>query len=77
MSAVKDPVRPIRTKQSKTSEYCEIKARIEAAPGRLHTTNALLIATQFAANHECRFDAKARVGQDIEALHGLCREAAP
>jgi hypothetical protein len=45
-------------------------------------TNALLIATQFAANHECEFDASdavaaiiVRVEQTITTLDRLCLEA--
>lgn len=29
---------------------------VDAEIGRLHKTHALLIATQFAANHDCEFD---------------------
>lgn len=50
--------------------------------GQLHKTNALLIATQFAANHECEFDTSdavaaiiVRVEQTIETLDRLCLEA--
>jgi len=83
MSAVK-ATRPRRTKQSKPSlERCEqIKDGIETELGRMHKTNALLIATQFAANHECEFDASdavaaiiVRVEQTIETLDRLCLEA--
>lgn len=49
---------------------------------QLHKTNALLIATQFAANHECEFDASdavaaiiVRVEQTIETLDRFCLEA--
>lgn len=69
-----------RTEQS---ERCEqLKAGVEEEIGRLHKTNALLIATQFAANHECEFDASdamaaiiERVEQTIETLDQLCTEA--
>jgi hypothetical protein len=47
---------------------------------QLHKTNALLIATQFATNHECEFDASdaaiiVRVEQTIETLDRFCLEA--
>lgn len=82
MSARKATVRTICTQQSKASVHCEqIKAGIDAELGRLHKIHALLIATQFAANHDCEFDAMAaiieRVEQHIETLDGRCLEAAP
>lgn len=84
MSAVKAAVRPRRTQQSNASAHGEqIKAGVEAELGRLHKTHALLIATQFAANHGCKFDASdalaviiQRVEQHIESLDGLCFDAA-
>lgn len=67
MSAVNAPVRPIHAKQSKASEHCEhIKVGVEAALGWLHKTNALLIADQFAAKHECKFDARAAIIEQVE-----------
>ena len=53
--------------------------------GRQHKTNALLIATQFSANHECRFDAMAAIIERIEqhirdtarTLPGGCAMNAP
>lgn len=33
-----------------------LKEAVDAEIGRLHKTHALLIATQFAANHDCEFD---------------------
>jgi hypothetical protein len=83
VSAVKATVRPKRTKQSKPSpERCEqIKDSIGTELGRIYKTNALLIATQFAANHECEFDVSdavaaiiERVDQHIETLDRLCLE---
>src|SRR5688572_4262845 len=84
MSAVKATVRPIPTEQRKASAHSEqIKAGIAAELGRLHKTHVLLIATQFAANHECEFGASdamvaiiERVEQHIETLDGLCSEPA-
>jgi hypothetical protein len=85
MTAAKG-TRPRRTKPSKPSpERCErITAGISAELGRLHKTNALLIATQFAANHECEFDVSdaiaainERVEQHIETLDRLCLEVLP
>jgi hypothetical protein len=83
VSVAKARARPIRTKQGKASERCDqIKTGIAAELGRLHKTNALLIATQFAANHDCEFDASEamaaiieRVDQHIQTLDALCLEA--
>lgn len=83
MSAVKATVRPERTEEREATErYEQIKAGIEAELGGLHKTNALLIATQFAVNHECEFDASdamaaiiERVDQHIQTLDALCLEA--
>lgn len=84
MSAGAARVRPRRIKQGKPSpKRCEpIKDGIDTELGRLHKTNALLIATQFAVNHECEFDASdaiaaiiERVDQHIETLDRLCLEA--
>lgn len=86
MSADKATVRPKGSKRSKPSpERCEhIKDGIETELGRIHKTNALLIATQFAANHECEFDVSdavaaiiERVEQHIERLDRLCLEVVP
>jgi hypothetical protein len=50
--------------------------------GQLHKTNALLIATQFAADHECEFDASdavaavVRAQQTITTLDRVCLKAA-
>jgi hypothetical protein len=82
VSVAKATVRPIRAEQRKATERCEqIKAGVSEELGRLHKTNALLIATQFAANHECEFDASdamaaiiERVDQHIETLDRLCLE---
>lgn len=80
MSAGKAKVRPKRTKQSEPSpERCEqIKAAIATERGRILKTNALLIATQFAVDHECEFDVAdaiaaiiERVDQHIETLDRL------
>nr|WP_298718758.1 hypothetical protein [uncultured Steroidobacter sp.] len=67
------------------SKRCEqIKAGIGEELGQLHKTNALLIATQFAANHEADFDVSdaiavivERVEQTIAALDLLTVEASP
>lgn len=83
MSVVKATMRPIRAKLDKASKSGEqLKVGIEAELGRLHKTNALLIAAQFAANHEAEFDVSdaiaaiiERVDQHIEALDELCLEA--
>jgi hypothetical protein len=85
MSRSKATVRATRTKESEASKRCEqLKAGIEAELGRLHKTNALLIATQFAANHECEFDASDAIAviiecveQTIATLDLLTLEAAP
>ena len=79
----RDKVRPIRTEQSEAAERLgRINAGIKAELSQLHKTNALLIATQFAANHECEFDASdavaaiiVRVEQTITTLDRLCLEA--
>jgi hypothetical protein len=73
----------IRTEQREAADRREqIKDGIQEALGRLHKTNALLIATQFSANHECEFDVGdaiaaiiERVKQHIQALDRLCLEA--
>lgn len=80
MSVVTASVRPRRTSESKPSKLGEkIKTGLDEELGRLHKTNAVLIATQFAANHECEFDVSdaiaviiERVDQHIEALDRLC-----
>ena len=57
MSAGRVTVRPIGIEHSEPSKRCEqIKSGINAELGQLHKTNALLIAAQFASNHECEFD---------------------
>lgn len=84
MSAAKAKARPIRAEKHEATERCvQIKAGVEEELGRLHKTNALLIATQFAANHECEFDASdamaaiiERVDQHIETFDKLCLEVA-
>jgi hypothetical protein len=77
MSAGKAKVRPKRTKQSKSSpDRCEqLKAGVDKELGKLHKTHALLIAVQFAANHDCEFDVsdalaviRDRVEESIERL---------
>ena len=77
-------VRPKRTEDNGARERLEtLKNAVSNEIGQLHKTNALLIATQFAANHECEFDASdavaaiiVRVEQTITALDRLCLEAA-
>jgi hypothetical protein len=77
-------VRPERTEHDKARERLEmLKDAVSVEIGQLHKTTALLIATQFAANHDCEFDASAavaaiivRVEQTIETLDRLCLEAA-
>ena len=73
-------VRPERTDDNGARN--RLKAGVEAEIGQLHKTCALLIATQFAANHECEFDASdavaaiiVRVEQTITTLDRLCLEA--
>jgi hypothetical protein len=81
--AKKAKTRPKRAKHSKPpAERCEqIKAGIKTELRQIRKTNALLIATQFAANHECDFDVSdavaviaERVEQHIERLDRLCLE---
>lgn len=43
----------------------ELKTAVWAEIGRLHKTHALMIAVQFAANHECEFDVS-------DALAAVC-----
>ena len=77
-------VRPERTDDNGARERLEmLKHAVSVEIGQLHKTNALLIATQFAANHECEFDASdavaaiiVRVELTIERLDRLCLEAA-
>jgi len=77
-------VRPERIEHDKARERLKtLKDAVSVEIGQLHKTNALLIATQFAANHECEFDASdavaaiiVRVDQTIETLDRLCLEAA-
>lgn len=84
MNGAKATVRPMRAEQSETSQLCEqIKAGIEAELRQLHKTNALLIATQFAANHDAEFDVSdaisviiERFEQHIATLNLLALEAA-
>ena len=76
-------VRPERTEHDKARERLEmLKDAVSVEIGQLHKTNALLIATQFAANHDCEFDASdavaaiiVRVEQTITTLDRLCLEA--
>ena len=76
-------VRPERTEHDKAPERLEtLKHAVSVEIGQLHKTNALLIATQFAANHGCEFDASdavaaiiVRVEQTITTLDRLCLEA--
>ena len=83
MSTTKATVRPIRIESSEAECCDQIRAGIDAELGRLHKTHALLIATQFAANHEAEFDVSdaiaaiiERVEQTIAALDLLELEAA-
>ena len=79
----KAKVRPERTERDGARERLEtLKGAVSHEIGQLHKTNALLIATQFAANHECEFDASdavagiiVRVEQTITTLDRLCLEA--
>lgn len=50
MSRANAEARPIRASPS------GLKAAVDAEIGHLHKTHALLIAVQFAANHEAEFD---------------------
>jgi len=52
-----------------------LREAVDAEIGHLHKTHALLIATQFAANHDCDFDVsdalaviRDRVGNSIQQL---------
>jgi hypothetical protein len=80
MTARKVQARPKRTEDDEARE--RLKSSVEDELGRLHKTCALLIATQFAASHECEFDASdalaaiiERVERHIETLDELCLEA--
>lgn len=58
-----------------------LKATISAEIGRLHKTHAVLIAIQFAANHEAEFDVSDALAVVValigDSLAGLdCLEAA-
>lgn len=65
----KAETRPKRTEQSEASHRCEqIKVGLGAELGQLHKTNALLIATQFAANHEAEFDVSDAIAVIIERI---------
>lgn len=84
MSAGMVTVQPKRTERTKPSpERCtQIIEGMATEMRQLHKTNALLIATQFAANHECEFDVSdalaainERVVEHIETLDKLCLEA--
>jgi hypothetical protein len=76
-------VRPERTDHDGLRERLEmLKQAVSVEIGQIHKTNALLIATQFAANHGCKFDASdavaaiiVRVEQTITTLDRLCLEA--
>jgi hypothetical protein len=76
-------VRPERTDDNGVRGRLEmLKDGVSVEIGQLHKTNALLIATQFAANHDCEFDASdavaaiiVRVEQSITTLDRLCLEA--
>ena len=81
MSAGKATGRPMRQPKHTKSEkgYEQIKKRIEKELGGLLKTNQLLIAIQFAADHECEFDVSdaiaainERVERHIETLDRLC-----
>lgn len=84
MSAGRAKTQPQRGEDVQTRERLEmLKRGVEDELGQLHRTNALLIAAQFAANHECEFDASdalaaiiARVDRHIETLDSLCLQAA-
>lgn len=45
-----------------------LKAPISAEIGRLHKTHAVLIAIQFAANHEAEFDVSDAIAVIIERI---------
>jgi hypothetical protein len=74
-----------RPQRAEGQRACErLKNGVETQIGQLHKTCALLIATQFAANHECEFDASdalaaiiVRIEQHIETLDELCLEVSP
>ncbi len=47
---------PVRSQGCAIEASKGLKAAVNAELGQLHKTSALLIAVQFAANHECEFD---------------------
>ena len=62
----KAKVQPVRTENHGARERLEtLKDAVSNEIDQLHKTNALLIATQFAANHECEFDASDAVAAII------------
>lgn len=72
MSAAKAPVPRRRAKQTKGAKCCkQFQTAVEAALSGLYKTHALLIATQFAANHEAEFAISVQVDQHIETLDRL------
>lgn len=81
MTRRKGTVRPESTEDERKKLYA-LKAGIGVEIGRLHRLNALLIAAQFAANHEAEFDvsdvisvAVEQVEQTLAALNLLELEA--
>ena len=54
MSRAKVKARPKGAKHNEAQE--RLKTGVDEEIGQLHKTHALLIATQFAANHDCEFD---------------------
>ncbi len=84
MSARKSGAQPERRDDDQAHERLEkLKGGVDDELGQLHKTNALLIAAQFAANHECEFDVSdalaaiiVRVERHIETLDRLCMAAA-
>lgn len=78
MSAVKATRRPKGPKRRTAGERQIIRG-IEAELAGLHRTNQLLIAIEFAADHECKFDVNdaiavvnERMERHIEKLDRLC-----
>jgi hypothetical protein len=66
---------PVRSQGCAIKASKGLKAAVSAELGQLHKTIALLIAIQFASNHDCEFDVsdtlaviRDRIGQSIARL---------
>lgn len=67
----------VRSQRCATKPSKGLKETVNAELGQLHKTIALLIAVQFASNHECEFDVsdalaviRDRIEQSIARLDG-------